>query len=389
LNFALGFAAALIRGNPTLLPPNQVPAVLSEIAAGFGPVCCLADHGTPALGDAHLDLSRWPAAAPTAANPMVAGDQVAAIAFTSGTTGRPRPHGRSWASYVQGAAALRARVPVQPGATLVGTVPPQHMWGLEASVMLAFQSGCAIQSGTPLLPAEICALLERSAGECWLVTTPVHLRALVLSAIPLPRVAGVLSATAPLDTAIARALEAKTGATVCEIYGTTETGALATRTTANTSRYRFLDGVSAAFADDRAQVSGGHVHEPVFLSDRLVRVEGACFDLEGRISDMVKIGGKRASLSALNLELAAIPGVLDGVFHAPEHPSHNARLKAFVVAPALTRNDILAGLRKRIDPVFLPRPLIKVDHLPRNAAGKLTRDSMAALAAQARDSGRP
>jgi acyl-coenzyme A synthetase/AMP-(fatty) acid ligase len=56
------------------------------------------------------------------------------------------------------------------------------------------------------------------------------------------------------------------------------------------------------------------------------------------------------------------------------------RLTAFVVAPGLDRTAVLAALRERIDPVFLPRPLHLVDALPRNATGKLPRESLVALA---------
>jgi hypothetical protein len=55
---------------------------------------------------------------------------------------------------------------------------------------------------------------------------------------------------------------------------------------------------------------------------------------------------------------------------------------AFAVAPGVERATIVAQLRSRIDPVFLPRPLVLVDALPRNAAGKLTRDALTVLAAQ-------
>jgi acyl-coenzyme A synthetase/AMP-(fatty) acid ligase len=59
------------------------------------------------------------------------------------------------------------------------------------------------------------------------------------------------------------------------------------------------------------------------------------------------------------------------------------RLAAFVVAPGLTSEFILAALRQRIDPAFLPRPLCLVDALPRNATGKLTRARLDALVAKA------
>jgi acyl-coenzyme A synthetase/AMP-(fatty) acid ligase len=57
-----------------------------------------------------------------------------------------------------------------------------------------------------------------------------------------------------------------------------------------------------------------------------------------------------------------------------------ARLMAFVVAPDLRPDAILDALRARIDPVFLPRPLLFVDELPRNALGKLPREILLRLA---------
>jgi len=55
-------------------------------------------------------------------------------------------------------------------------------------------------------------------------------------------------------------------------------------------------------------------------------------------------------------------------------------LVAFVVAPDVERERIVAALRDRVDAAFLPRRVIHVDALPREATGKLTADRMAALA---------
>jgi 3-hydroxymyristoyl/3-hydroxydecanoyl-(acyl carrier protein) dehydratase len=87
--------------------------------------------------------------------------------------------------------------------------------------------------------------------------------------------------------------------------------------------------------------------------------------------------------------LIRVPGVVDGVFWLPDAApgtageSGDARLTAFAVAPGIDKAAIVARLRDRIDPVFLPRPLLMVDSLPRNAAGKLSRDGLRALAASA------
>ena len=94
--------------------------------------------------------------------------------------------------------------------------------------------------------------------------------------------------------------------------------------------------------------------------------------------------------AALNAELIRVPGILDGTFYWPDQGrTGNGRLTAFVVAPGSDRSQILAELRRRIDPVFLPRPLRFVDALPRNATGKLPREQLdawvAALAGRGRE----
>ena len=111
------------------------------------------------------------------------------------------------------------------------------------------------------------------------------------------------------------------------------------------------------------------------LDDSVELLPGGRFRLLGRRSDVVKLGGRRASLAGLNRELAAVAGVEDGVFVPPDADDHRAgaRMTALVVAPDATPQSILAALRGRIDPLFLPRRIVLVDRLPRNELGKLTR----------------
>jgi acyl-coenzyme A synthetase/AMP-(fatty) acid ligase len=56
---------------------------------------------------------------------------------------------------------------------------------------------------------------------------------------------------------------------------------------------------------------------------------------------------------------------------------------AFVVAPRLSEGEIIAALRRAIDPAFLPRPLVKVARLPRAATGKLPLEALRVLEAEA------
>jgi len=385
LNFMVGFAACLMARSVTLLPQSRAPAVLREIADQYPGAFRLADFDGPWEFGERLEVGSWTERLDPCQAPAIPLDQAAAVLFTSGTTAAPSPHAKTWGSLVGGARALRARVPGIMDATIVGAVPPQHMWGLETTVMLPLQSGCVVHAACPLLPAEITAALAQLTAPRWLVATPAHLRACALSSEQLPPLSGVLCSTAPLPKEIAQRIEELGGASVIEIYGSTETGAIATRRTAQTHVFSSVEGVEIFIGDGQAIARGGHLSAPIALNDLLLDVGSGHFTVQGRTADVVKIGGSRNSLSALTAELNRVPGVIDGAYWLPDSIGGEPRLMAFAVAPGVERAAIIAYLRRNIDPVFLPRPLMLVDALPRNAAGKLTRDALQALAAAEQD----
>ena len=170
-----------------------------------------------------------------------------------------------------------------------------------------------------------------------------------------------------------------------EIYGSIETGQIATRRSSLAEAFTLLDGVSLVpCSQGLAMASGGHLAAPTPVHDLIEPLGGGEFRLLGRGADMVNVAGKRSSLAHLNHQLCAIPGVVDGAFFAPERGAGEgvARLMAFVVAPGLGASELRRALRERIDPAFLPRPLVLLRQLPRNATGKLPQAALAALAAR-------
>jgi acyl-coenzyme A synthetase/AMP-(fatty) acid ligase len=213
------------------------------------------------------------------------------------------------------------------------------------------------------------------------MTTPVHLRAYVGHETGLPGLEGIVSATMPLSPALAAKAERLWGVPVHEIYGCTETGIIGSRRSTIKEIWRLCRGVQLQQDGDAAWISGGHVGEPFRLADRISVVNEDEFILHGPGYDVVKVAGKRASLAALNTALVGIEGVADGAFYRPTGGRNgHGRLTAFVVAPGLPPSAIVAALRTRIDPVFLPRPLHVVDELPRNSTGKLPRERLEAFA---------
>jgi acyl-coenzyme A synthetase/AMP-(fatty) acid ligase len=382
--FIVGFGAALCRRQISLLPPQRTPDFLARIARAYPNVYGLADEPD---GESSIELVMYPAGLGATDGepeiPMIPVQQVAAIVFTSGSTGDPTPHAKTWGGLAQGAIgeAGALRLDRVQGATLVGTVPPQHMYGLESTVLLGLQAGLATFGSRPFYPADVRIALERVPAPRMLVTTPVHLRALDLDSLRLPPLALILSATAHLPLDLARAAEARHEAPVFEIYGFTEAGMVAYRRTVDGSAWQTLPGVAIRQSGGTWWAEGGHIATPTPLTDFIEPLDAHRFVLRGRVSDVVNVAGKRTSLAALNAHLLAIPGVRDGMYYVPEGDGAAvSRLGAFVVAPGLTPRKLLQQLRQRIDAVFLPRPLHFVERLPRNATGKVAHEALQRLA---------
>jgi acyl-coenzyme A synthetase/AMP-(fatty) acid ligase len=383
-HFIVGLGAAMIARRVTLLPPGHGEAAIRDIRRDFGDLCCLADHEDNPAG---IETVRVPAGARSPVMheiPAFPGEQPAAIVFTSGSTGPPTPHVKSWGSLVRGACALGRHLGLTRTSrpSIVGAVPPQHMFGLETTVMLPLQWCGALEAGQPLLPFDVKAAVDATAAPRWLMTTPLHLRAWVRDGIDLRgSLRGVISSTMPLDAGLAGCAEDRCGCPVEEIYGCSETGVIAMRRTASGPNWTLCEGVRMETQDGVTRVVGGHIEQPFALTD-LVEIAGHdSFRLLGRASDLIKVAGKRTSLEALNARLRKVPGVADGVFYIPSAPDNRAgRPAAFAVAPGTTAKAILEALRKDLDPVFLPRPLYLIDALPRTANGKIAQEGLEALA---------
>jgi len=386
-HFAVGFAAGLISGKVSLQPASQSAETLLRIRADFPDVVCLCDGDFDTLDLPRCDFPELATADPQKITdiPRIPADRLAAILFTSGSTGLPQPHRKTWGRLVANGRAEAAALGLdRTPHTLVGTVPVQHSYGFESTFLLALHGGCAFWSGKPFYPQDIVAALDAVPRPRLLVTTPFHLSTLLSSGIDLPAIDQLLSATAPLPAALAAEAEARTGAPLHEIYGSTESGQLANRRTTDGATWTLLPGVRLEQDEDSTTACDGHVEGRVALSDVIELLPGRRFLLHGRHADLINIAGKRTSLAYLNHQIAAVPGVVDAAFFLPDDESAGGitRLTAFVVAPTLDSRQLLAALRQRIDAIFLPRPPIFVDALPRNGTGKLPRSALQALFAE-------
>lgn len=384
--FLVAFCAIALCGQTNLLPPSRAPRAIDEVMAAHPGCYALGEQALqPApAGYRQLPVLDVQTSIHQTTVPAIAATQTVAIAYTSGSTGLPKANAKSWRSFHASNAGNLHMLERQVGRvfTIVATVPPQHIFGLEMSVLLPLLGTCAVHTGRPFFPAEVAAALAQVPAPRVLVSTPVHLRALLAADLPLPPLAAILSATAPLPRDLAVQAQARFGCDVLEVFGSTETCAFASRRSAHDDDWQLYEAVSLQPRADGTLIEAPQLDAPAELADIVSLHEGGRrFRLHGRHADLLEIAGKRASLNDLSRRLLAIPGVHDGVlFQLDEADAGGVRrIAALVVAPQLSEAAILAALRPAMDPVFLPRRLIRVAALPRNETGKLPRAALLAL----------
>ena len=389
-DFLLCFCAALLRGQTILLPANATDGAVSDLVQDYSESFAITDSSLKLPVDNYSlsDLADGHAAAISADRARsltVPAAHIAAILQTSGSTGKPQSHMKTWGQLVSGAGRLAKRLGLTAEDRIIATVPAQHMYGLETSILLPLQSGAGLYDAQPFYPGDVAAALAVSSrlGDRAqiLVTTPFHLSACVREPMVWPLVQRVLCSTARLDPHVAEKSRSLFGAELTELYGSTETGAVATRRAPEDDLWVCLEGLEMhainGAGDGRLWDAATRVGMP--LTDNVEIVSKEKFRLLGRPADMLKIAGKRASLADLNIRLNRVSGVKDGAVFVRDRASGTSRLVAIVVREPGKEPRVREELASQVDPIFLPRKIYYVNELPRGATGKLADSALTSL----------
>ncbi|MGR9100647.1 MAG: AMP-binding protein [Gammaproteobacteria bacterium] len=372
--FTVAFLAVIIRSQINLLPPNQAVNTIRSLLSDYDGGYCITDSPDFARGEGVLVGYPLLSTADCVPAAIDAGRTVS-ISFTSGSTGEPQAVEKSWEEFQRSALLAVERFSLNGSdRRIVSTAPPQHMYGLESSVFWPLFSKASVAGCRPFFPEDIRRAIAASEIPCLLASTPTHLNACVRAGLSWSNTAMVLSSTAPMTPDLAARVEHCFRAPLYEIFGSTETLSYASRRPAIDKKWRPYAGIKITESGGKSFVEGGHLAAPAPLDDRLTADENGFFSVLGRSSDLVKIAGKRASLSELNRLLNAIEGVEEGLFYKTE----TERLGALAVS-RLDKKEILAELRLFVDEAFLPRPLHLVEKLPRNELGKIVKIKLTEL----------
>jgi acyl-coenzyme A synthetase/AMP-(fatty) acid ligase len=375
----VAFCASIVRGQINLLPPNKKSLTLLSLSATYKDCYLVHDAAAPLELPQlpQLDLAKLVLSGGSKFNaiPDIPLDQLAAISFTSGSTGDSQPNLKCWRVIVESSrnnanymlAEYRNQLVFQ-----LATVPPQHMWGVETSVLLPLSEPVCVADCKPLFPIDIAEALAELPQPRMMVSTPVHLRALCSTQLAFPPLDLILCATSPLDQRIAKLAEARFFAELREVYGCSEIGSMAIRRTSMDPAWTLFSGIDVDVQETVATAATSYLPNKVVLQDRLTMLDSGQFQLSGRASDMVDVAGKRGSLFEINKILMDFPGIIDGIVFLPDSEHAICRLAGMVV---LNSNDgidqLKSYLRQHLDDAFIPRPLLKIKKLPREENGKL------------------
>lgn len=373
--FALGFAACMLQKQISLMPASRAEKEIETLEQDYTDTHRLDDTLLESLLASKTNTDK-------SLSLEINSNQLVAIIFTSGSSGKPKANPKQWDSLVDSAQRIAAQLNLNQLSqhTLVATVPPQHMYGFETTIIFPLVTGVCVHNSKPFFPDDIRQTIASVNDPVILVTTPIHLRACAQTKLNWPAIDFALSATAPLSTQLAKDAEKELHTTIREIYGCSETGVIATRTTTQNLEWTLLADYSFSKKFTGVCLLTPLSNEEILLPDQIEQIDSRHFNLLGRQSDLVKIAGKRGSLNDLKIKLCALDGIDDAVFFMPdEHPDEKARLAAFVVAPDLSIKEINSIFSHQVDNAFVPRPLIKVDKLPYNESGKLPRKNLLTL----------
>lgn len=299
--------------------------------------------------------------------------------YTSGSGGEAKRIEKTAAALFAEAAALRQRLPENwHGLAAAGSVTPQHMYGLTFRIFTALACGWRFIRRQHTLPE---ALLAASSEPVVWIASPAVLNRLNTLAQP-PRhaanVRGILSAGGMLPEHTAQLLQQTFGHLPVDIYGSTESGVMATRQ--GSGAWTALPEVQIQAAGDGLDItspwSGGTQH----MADAAEFAADGSFVLLGRSDRIIKLADKRLSPAQIEHALLQHPAVADA--HCGSHPQHG-RIAAWIALSeqglhslrqhgrAALIQQLRRHLAQSVERVALPRYWRFAATLPRNAQAKI------------------
>ncbi|WP_298951865.1 malonyl-CoA synthase [uncultured Methylobacterium sp.] len=339
-------------------------------------------------------------------------DDLAAILYTSGTTGRSKGAMLSHDNLASNALTLVEHWRFTADDVLIHALPVFHTHGLFVATNTVLMAGAAMLFLPRLDPAAILSLMPRATAMMGVPT--FYTRLLREPGLTPEATKGMrlfVSGSAPLLAETHRDWQARTGHAILERYGMTETNMNTSNPyegdrVAGTVGFP-LPGVDLRVVDPETgralgpdevgmiEVRGPNVFkgywrmpektaaefkaDGFFITGDLGKIDGRGYvHIVGRGKDLIITGGYNVYPKEVEAEIDALPGVLESAVIGLAHKDFGEGVTAIVVArpgaEAPSEAGILAALEGRLAKFKQPKRILFVDELPRNTMGKVQKN---------------
>jgi len=333
-------------------------------------------------------------------------DDLAALLYTSGTTGRSKGAMITHRNLASNAQTLKDYWAFSDDDVLIHALPIYHVHGLFVALHAAFLAGASLLWFDKF---DACAVFNALGRATVLMGVPTFYTRLLampeLNDVTCSPMRLFISGSAPLLPETHRLFRDRTGHAILERYGMTETGMI----TSNPYRGErmagsvgfALPGVEVRIADDRGselprgkpgviEVRGPNVFKGYWRNPEKtaqeIRADGffmtgdvATMDEDGRVSisgrarDLIITGGFNVYPREVEEVLDSLPGVGESAAIGVPHSDFGEAVIAVVTAAGELPDErqMIASLAERLAKFKLPKRIFRVDELPRNAMGKV------------------
>ena len=340
----------------------------------------------------------------------VAADDLAAILYTSGTTGRSKGAMLSHANLASNAQVLFDTWHWQTGDVLLHALPIFHVHGLFVALHCALLGGSRVIF-MPRFDAD--GVIDRLGEATVMMGVPTFYTRLLdnprFTRDTCANMRLFISGSAPLLADTHRAFEARTGHRILERYGMTEAGMITSNPydgerIAGTVGYA-LPGVDARVADGQGrelprgeagvlEITGPNVFSGYWqmpdktaeefrtdgwfiTGDIAVMADDGRVTIVGRAKDLIISGGFNVYPKEIEAQLDELPGIRESAVIGVPHPDFGEGVTAVVVADgsaALSEASVITALQDRLARFKQPKRVYIVDQLPRNTMGKVQKN---------------
>ena len=374
---------------PTLLLPFALstPALARmQLLTGFTAAICDVDRDLP-TGTAIIRPPAGTSAEPATSAPVSPQAELLRI-FTGGSTGTPQIWSKTGENLFGEGFSLARHFAVTEKDCIVATVPPYHIYGLLFSVILPLVSGASVIMDSPSYPGEIADAIQQQ-GATLLAGIPPHYRALHGKKVAASALRLAFSSAGMLDADDNEAFTHLNKVGIVEVYGSTETGGIATRNrSAGETSFTTFPTVEWTIKEERLCVRSPYLSPELPMAgdgyfttgDRVEQCGTTQFILKGRVDGVTKVGGKRVELEEVRAIIKKVRTVSDCVVMAlPEPGGREHRIVALIQGTEVEMDLLRKTLVTSLEFYALPRLLKTIDRIPLQENGKYDRDAIIGL----------